>query len=102
MKHMTRFEMRKKEKILTLFEVIQIFLDEILFDEEIINRAESILKIYFLNLDEIQEIHDIQRALILEIYFEIFDEDQEKILPKNHQNKKILILKKRMKFQFLI
>jgi hypothetical protein len=88
MKLMIRFEMKKKEKIMILFEVQEIFLDEILFDEHSINREEDQdLKIYFLNFEEIQEVLRIHKVLIFEIYFEIFQVVEEELLKKNHQNK---------------
>jgi hypothetical protein len=83
-------EILQKEKILTLFEVIQIFLEEILSDDETINRDESILKIYFHNFDEMLETLHILKVLIFEIYFEIFDDKkQEPNKLKNNQNQNL-------------
>jgi hypothetical protein len=84
MKRMIRSEMRKKEKTMICFEVIQIFDEEILLEDETINQDESILKISFLNFDDDQEILHIHKALISEIYFEIFDDKKQKL--KKNQN----------------
>jgi hypothetical protein len=89
-KRMIRFEIQQREKIMILFEVHEIFDEGILLDEDI-NQDEWILKIFFHNLVDDEEILHTLKVLILEIYSEIFDDKQKKHQDKSLQKQNLLI-----------
>jgi hypothetical protein len=99
--------MSKKEKTMICFELLElheIHLDEL--DEHILQLDDFLdLKIFFQIFDEqLDQSELLDLNLIFQIYFDDFEEKalEKHILQERKKKKKVLILRKLMKFQFLI